>query len=153
MTGYRSGFLAGDANIVKQLKGLRANPGLVPQDFVNTAAAVAWADDAHVAERRAIFAAKKKVLMDFFNEVGIEVVASEATIYLWLKTPAGFTDEQYALKLLEAGIVSTPGPLFAVGGGGVGYIRLALVPSVEACREATVAWRSALSGAGHQERG
>jgi aspartate/methionine/tyrosine aminotransferase len=144
MTGYRAGFLAGDADIMGRLKSLRANPGLVPQDFVNAASIVAWDDDAHVAERRSIFAAKKAVMMAFFREVGIEVVGSEATIYLWIRTPAGFTDEAYALRLLDAGIVATPGPMFAVGGGGKGFLRLALVPSVSQCEAAVAAWRAIL---------
>ena len=144
MTGYRAGFLAGDADIMGRLKSLRANPGLVPQDFVNAASIVAWDDDAHVAERRALFAAKKAVMMDFFREVGIEVVGSEATIYLWIRTPAGFTDEAYALRLLDAGIVATPGPMFAVGGGGKGFLRLALVPNVAQCHAAVAAWRAIL---------
>jgi acetylornithine aminotransferase len=144
MTGYRAGFLAGDADIMGRLKSLRANPGLVPQDFVNAASIVAWDDDAHVAERRSIFAAKKAVMMAFFREVGIEVVGSEATIYLWIRTPAGFTDEAYALRLLDAGIVATPGPMFAVGGGGKGFLRFALVPSVSQCEAAVAAWRAIL---------
>ena len=63
MTGHRSGFLAGDATLIRRLKDMRANPGLVPQDFVNAAAEVAWADDAHVADRRAIFSAKRALFL------------------------------------------------------------------------------------------
>ena len=42
MTGYRSGMSPGDPAVMKKLRELRANPGLAPQDFVNTAAAAAW---------------------------------------------------------------------------------------------------------------
>ena len=144
MTGYRSGFLAGDATIIGQLARLRANPGLVPQDFVNAAAAAAWADDTHVAQRRAIFAEKKQLFLDFFDEVGVEVIGRTATIYLWIKAPDGFTDVAWADKLLAAGIVVSPGPMFGVSGAGAGYVRLALVPSMAVCREAIAVWRTLL---------
>jgi succinyldiaminopimelate transaminase len=144
VTGYRTGFIAGNADTIHRLKSLRANPGLVPQDFVNAAAEVAWTEESHVEARRQVFAAKKAVMMDFFREVGIEVAASQATIYLWIRTPAGHTDEAYASRLLEAGIVLSPGAFFGVAGGGEGYLRLALVPSVEECRAACALWKTLL---------
>ncbi len=144
MTGYRSGFVAGDPTLVPRLAELRSNPGLAPQDFVNAAACAAWSDDDHVADRRAIFLAKKALLCAFFDEVGIEVRGSEATIYLWLAAPAGETDETWAAKLLEAGIVVSPGRIFGVAGGGEGFVRVALVPSLEEIRAAIEAWRTLL---------
>ena len=144
MTGYRSGFLAGDPAIMAQLTRLRANPGLVPQDFVNAAAAAAWSDDDHVHARRAIFEEKKQLFLDFFDEVGIEVVGRAATIYLWIKVPDGQTEVEWADRLLAKGIVVSPGPMFGVSGAGAGYVRLALVPSMSVCREAIAVWRTLL---------
>lgn len=144
MTGYRSGFLAGDPAIVAQLARLRANPGLVPQDFVNAAAAAAWSDDAHVAERRELFTKKKQLFLDFFDEVGIHVVGRSATIYLWIQVPDGHTAVSWADHLLAAGIVVSPGPMFGVSGAGAGYVRLALVPSMPVCHEAIAVWRTLL---------
>ena len=144
MTGYRSGFLCGDPTIIAQLATLRSNPGLVPQDFVNAAAAVAWADDAHVEKRREIFAEKKLLFLDFFDEVGIEALGRSSTIYLWIKTPDGQTDVEWADRLLAAGIVVSPGPMFGVSGAGAGYVRLAMVPSMPVCREAIAVWRTLL---------
>jgi len=144
MTGYRSGFLAGDPNLISRLKDLRANPGCVPQDFVNASAEVAWADDEHVAVRREVFVEKKRVFMEFFDEVGIEVVGSDATIYLWLKAPEGHDDETWTESLLQEGLVLSPGRMFGVAGGGAGYVRLALVPSLEECKEAIQLWREIL---------
>jgi len=141
MTGYRSGFVAGDASIIARLRTLRTNPGVVPTDFVNAAAEHAWADDAHVAERRAIFAAKKAKLMDFFAEKGFEVVGSQATIYLWVRTPNGESDEDYAARLLQSGIVVSPGGMYGVAGGGKGHFRLALVPTLDEIDEAIDVWR------------
>jgi aspartate/methionine/tyrosine aminotransferase len=140
MTGYRSGFLAGDPALVSQLAKLRSNPGLVPQAFVNAAATVAWSDDAHVAERRALFAAKQALLRAHFARLGLEVVGSEAGLYVWVRTPAGRGDEDWALELLEHGIVVSPGPMFSVCGGGQGFVRLALVPSIAEIEAAIEAW-------------
>ena len=144
MTGYRSGFLAGDPALIKRLKTLRSNPGLAAQDFVNAAAEAAWGDDAHVERRRDVFREKKAIFAKFFDEVGIGIAASEATIYLWLKAPEGKTDETWAAELVRHGILVSPGRMFGVAGGGAGYVRLALVPSIEECREAIEVWRSLL---------
>ncbi len=142
MTGYRTGFLAGDAAVMERLRHLRSNPGLAAQDFVNAAAEAAWKDDAHVERRRQVFREKKQLFMDFFREVGVEVEASEATIYLWIKVPRGYTAESYAAALLRHGILLSPGGMFAVSDAGGDYVRLALVPSMEQCREAIALWRS-----------
>ena len=102
--------------------------------------------DDHVAERRALFRAKRQVLLDFFDQVGLTVHGSEATIYLWVHVPAGFDDESWADCLLEQGIVVSPGRMFGVEGAGKGYVRLALVPSLEAIRAATDVLRRVLRG-------
>ena len=144
MTGYRSGFLAGDPSLIARLTTLRSNPGLAPQSFVDAAACAAWGDDAHVADRRALFADKKALLMAFFSEAGIEVAASEATIYLWIRVPEGQTDETWAAHLLDHGIVVSPGRMFGVAGGGRGYVRVALVPSLSEIEDAIRLWRTLL---------
>jgi acetylornithine/N-succinyldiaminopimelate aminotransferase len=139
MTGYRSGFVAGDPDLVKVLKRFRSHPGVASPDFVNAAATAAWSDDAHAAERRAIFRQKRDLFADFFREQGLTVHGSEATLYLWVKVPAGLDAAGYALRLLEAGIVVAPGTAF---GAGEGYVRVALVPTLDECREAIDRWRS-----------
>jgi LL-diaminopimelate aminotransferase len=141
MTGYRSGFVAGDAAWIQALVEFRVNPGLVPQDTVNAGATVAWADDDHPALRREVFGGKKAHMRALFEELGLEVVASEATFYLWLRCPPGVSDTDYALALLDAGIVVSPGSTFGLLGAGAGYIRVAMVPPLEVCQQACKAWR------------
>jgi acetylornithine aminotransferase len=137
MTGYRSGFVAGDPDLVATLKAFRAHPGVAGPDFVNAAAAAAWSDDAHAAERRAQLRAKRDLFLSFFARQGISCAASDATLYLWVRVPAGTTSEAYALALLEEGIVVAPGTAF---GAGEGYVRVALVPDLKECEEAVAAW-------------
>lgn len=141
MTGYRSGAMIGDADLIARLRSLRPNLGTASPDFVQAAAIAAWSDQAHVDERRAVFAAKRDVVLPFLREAGIEVSGSQATFYVWLRAPGG-DDEAYALALLGERIVATPGRSF--GPAGRGYLRLALVPSVEGCRETVARWGAAI---------
>jgi acetylornithine aminotransferase len=137
MTGYRSGFIAGDPDLVAVLRRLRSHPGVGSPEFVGPAAVAAWSEDAHAAERREIFRQKRDRFLRFFAEHGLEADASEATLYLWVKVPAGETSGSYARRLLEEGIVVAPGTAF---GAGEGYVRVALVPTLAECEEAVRAW-------------
>ena len=140
MTGYRSGFVAGDARLITAYAKLRASIGTASQDFVQHAAIAAWSDDRHAAHRRKLFTAKREVFDRLFEEIGVEVAGSRATFYLWLRTPAGMTGDKYCLRLLDAGIIATPGASF--GPAGEGYVRLALAPPLDHCELAARAWRS-----------
>ena len=142
MTGYRAGMMAGDREVIRRLRTLRSNPGLAPQDFVNAAAAAAWNDDTHAEARRHIFAQKRRILLDFLHEAGLQVVASEASFYLWVRAPAGHTGQSYAERLLSVGVLAYPGSAFAVTDAGDAWVRLALVPDLDTCRRAIDAWRT-----------
>jgi len=137
MTGYRSGFVAGDPGLVAVLRRLRSHPGVASPDFVSAAAAAAWSDDAHAAERRAIFKRKRDRFLAFFAAHGLRCEGSEATLYLWVRVPDGQGSASYALRLLEEGIVVAPGTAF---GAGEGYVRVALVPAEAECEEAIERW-------------
>ena len=65
---------------------------------------------------------------------GWEVVASEATMYLWVAIPTGEAAEAVGLRLLEQGLIVSPGTFF--GPSGEGYVRFALVPTLEECERA-----------------
>ena len=146
MTGYRAGFVAGDPKLIARFKTYRANPGLVPQDFVNAAATAAWSDDTHTAERRAIFAEKKQVLQTCFEDLGFEMLGQEASIYLWIRLPEGWSVDAVASGLLKRGVVVSPGRFFALTEAGQGYIRLAMVPSVADCKLAAKICTEMFSG-------
>jgi succinyldiaminopimelate transaminase len=137
MTGYRSGYIAGDAQAIAALKRARPNFGVASQDFVQAAATVAWADDVHVAERRAVFRAKRDRLAAFLKQQGYVVSGSAGAIYLWVKVPTP-NAELFFARLLENGIVVSPGESF--GAGGEGYFRLALVPRLAEIEQAIAVW-------------
>jgi acetylornithine aminotransferase len=131
MTGYRSGAIIGDAEAISALVALRSNAGVAPPEFVQAAAVAAWSNDEHAAARREIFAAKRAVLRKAFDELGLAVVGSTAALYLWVEVG---DDVALAGRLLERGVVVSAGRAF--GPGGEGYIRLALVPTLEECEYA-----------------
>ncbi|HEX5801290.1 MAG TPA: aminotransferase class I/II-fold pyridoxal phosphate-dependent enzyme [Gaiellaceae bacterium] len=134
MTGYRSGFVAGDAALVGALKAFRPTVGTAPQEFVQRASVVAWGDEAHVERTRALYARKRGIFLELFERKGLRVTGSEATMYLWLAVPRGETSEGFAERLLDHGVLVTPGSY--LGEAGEGYFRLALVPSEEECARA-----------------
>jgi succinyldiaminopimelate transaminase len=143
MTGYRSGFVAGDPKVMKWLRKLRVNPGVVPADMFNAGATIAWNEDSHVALRREGFAAKRQVMERFFAQEDMQIVASEATFYLWIRCPYGLDDPTYARALAAHGIVVCPGSTLGLSGSGAGYVRVALVPDLATCQQAVQVWRLA----------
>jgi acetylornithine aminotransferase len=134
MTGYRSGFVAGDPELIAGLKALRPSVGVTPQEFVQRASIAAWRDEDHVEENRARYAAKRALFLDLFRAKGIEVAGSVATFYLWVRVPGGEPSAEWALRLLDRGVVVAPGSYF--GDEGEGFVRIAVVPDLEECRRA-----------------
>jgi acetylornithine aminotransferase len=130
MPGYRTGFVAGDPELVAALKRYRPNVGVAPPEFVQRAAAVAWGDEEHVAAVRELYRAKRDVLVPALQARGLRHAGGDATFFLWLEGAAAGEHE----RLLERGIVLTPGDYF--GEAGAGYLRLALVPTLEECSRA-----------------
>jgi succinyldiaminopimelate transaminase len=144
MTGYRSGFAAGDPEVIGALKRLRPSVGVTPQEFVQRASVAAWNDEAHVVENRQRYAAKRRILLALFERHGVEVAGSQATFYLWVKVPGGGPSLAWAMELLEAGVIVAPGSFF--GPEGEGYVRMAMVPTVEDCERAASALGTLFEG-------
>ena len=134
MTGYRSGFAAGDPRLIAALKAFRPTVGTAPQEFVQRASVVAWGDEEHVEETRARYGRKRALFLELFERKGIRVVGSRATMYVWVAVPEGESSESFADRLLEHGVLVTPGSY--LGAAGEGYARVALVPSEAECARA-----------------
>ncbi len=127
--GLRSGFIAGDAEILKAYMVYRTYVGCASPLPLQHAAAVAWADQEHVE----VFRRKYKKNFDIAKEI-LGVEAPEATFYIWLKVEdeIAFTTrlyQEYNLKVI-------PGSFLGREGEGKGYVRLALVYEEEQTREA-----------------
>jgi len=134
MTGYRSGFAAGDPQLIAALRAFRPTVGTAPQEFVQLASIAAWGDEAHVEETRERYGRKRKLVAGALERKGLWIAGKAATMYLWVAVPAGETSESFAGRLLEHGVVVAPGAY--LGAAGEGYVRFALVPSLEDCARA-----------------
>jgi N-succinyldiaminopimelate aminotransferase len=139
MTGYRSGFVCAEAELIDALRSFRPNTGTAPQEFVQRASIAAWDDEVHVEETRRRYALKRELLAPVLD---LAPGSSDATFYLWFRVPADESSEELATRLLEHGVVVAPGSHF--GPSGEGYARLALVPSVDECARAADLLRTLL---------
>ncbi len=126
--GLRSGFIAGDAKILKEYMTYRTYVGCASPLPLQHAATVAWADQEHVA----VFREKYKKNFEVAKEV-LGVDAPEATFYIWLKVEdeIAFTTKLYK----EYNLKVIPGSFLGREGEGKGYVRLALVYEETLTRE------------------
>lgn len=146
MTGYRVGFVAGDEGVVNVYKLLKTNIDSGTPNIIQEAAIKALEDDMHVGQMRELYKEKAKILINGLRAIGLEAEMPKATFYIWQKVPAGMTDVEFAKKLLdpEIGIVVTPGSLISDEcdyngqkiNPGAGYVRFALMPTLEEINEA-----------------
>ncbi len=134
MPGYRSGFVAADREVISALRLLRPTLGTTPQEFIQLASIKAWRDETHVERTRERYRAKREIMTAALEQAGLRVAGSEATFFLWIAVPEGETSEGFAKRLLESGIVVAPGSY--LGEHGEGYVRMALVPTLEECEQA-----------------
>ena len=142
MTGFRSGFVAGDPDLITALRRFRPNLGTAPQEFVQRASVIAWGDEEHVIRAREAYARKRALLLDVLLRKGLRDAGGASTMYLWIGVPDGETSEAHAERLLRHGIVVAPGSY--LGPSGEGYVRYALVPTEDDCRQAVAMLEDAL---------
>jgi N-succinyldiaminopimelate aminotransferase len=141
--GMRSGFVAGDAALIKQFLLYRTYHGSAMSHTIQAASAAAWNDEAHVIANREQYRAKFAQVTPVLQSV-LEVKLPDAAFYLWAKVPAhvcGGSDTAFAAQLLQQQNVTVlPGSYLAreVDGHnpGAGYIRMALVAETAECLEA-----------------
>ena len=137
--GMRSGFVAGDANILKQFLLYRTYHGCAMSGMVQAASIAAWSDEAHVVANRGMYRQKFAAVTPMLAEV-LDVRLPDASFYLWAAVPGG-DDEGFARDLLaQYSVTVLPGSYLARhtegGNPGTGRIRMALVARTEECVEA-----------------
>jgi succinyldiaminopimelate transaminase len=130
LTGYRSGFMAGDKRILVPHATARANFGLAMPDFVQAASIVAWDDDAHVDRRRQIFNQRLEAASPTLVRLGLLDRKPDATFYLWCRVPPRYQgdDIKFCLELAARGVITVPSQWLSEGISG--YFRFALVPDI-----------------------
>jgi len=137
--GMRSGFVAGDAGLIKQFLLYRTYHGSAMSTVVQRASIAAWNDEEHVEANRALYREKFARVTPMLSEV-MDVRLPDAGFYLWAGVPGG-DDVAYALQLLaQYNVAVLPGSLLARTAHGInpgaGRIRLALVAGTDECVEA-----------------
>ena len=136
--GLRSGFVAGDAALLKAFLLYRTYHGSAMGPAVQRASIAAWGDEAHVEANRALYRQKFAQVTPLLAEV-LEVALPDAGFYLWARTP--IDDVEFARGLLaQYNVAVLPGSLLAREAHGTNpgarRIRLALVAGVDECLEA-----------------
>lgn len=144
--GMRSGFVAGDAAVLKQFLLYRTYHGSAMSPVVQAASIAAWNDEAHVVANRALYRAKFAQVTPMLAGV-LDVALPDAGFYLWAAVPRGGDaatpgdDVVFSRELLaQYNVTVLPGSLLAREAHGInpgrGRIRMALVAGVDECVEA-----------------
>ncbi len=137
--GMRSGFVAGDAQLLRDFLLYRTYHGSAMSPVVQRASMAAWSDEAHVQENRRLYREKFARVTPLLAGV-MPVSLPDAGFYLWPQVPGG-DDVRYAQQLLaQYNVAVVPGSLLARTAHGInpgaGRVRMALVASVDECLEA-----------------
>ncbi|WP_440311715.1 succinyldiaminopimelate transaminase [Leucobacter chromiireducens] len=125
LAGYRAAFLAGDPELVERLLTVRKHAGLMLPAPVQVAMIAALADEAHVAEQRELYRARRAVLLPALEAAGFRIEGSEAGLYLWATRGADAWDS--VSEFAQLGIVVGPGHFY--GDHSPQHVRLALTAS------------------------
>jgi LL-diaminopimelate aminotransferase len=136
MTGWRSGAVAGNADVVERYRHLKTNldSGMFEAVQRATIAALTEARDTP-REMSEIYRRRRDLVADALAAIGLHVDAPRATPYFWVRVPEGHTSASFAeLVLEEAAVVVSPGP--AYGPSGEGYFRISLTVPDEQLAEA-----------------
>ncbi|WP_373790983.1 succinyldiaminopimelate transaminase [Delftia acidovorans] len=140
--GLRSGFVAGDAALIKAFLLYRTYHGGAMSPVVQTASIAAWADEAHVEENRRLYREKFNQVTPVLARV-MNVRLPDASFYLWAGIPEslGLDDADFARELYAAtGVTVLPGSYLAREANGrnpgAGRVRMALVAETAECLEA-----------------
>lgn len=140
--GMRSGFVAGDAEILKKFLLYRTYHGSAMSPSIQSASITAWNDERHVVENREKYRAKFSQVTPMLQQV-LDVELPDAGFYLWAKVDklATISDTEYARRLYaEYNVTVLPGSYLARDAHGINpgrnRIRMALVAEVDECLEA-----------------
>jgi LL-diaminopimelate aminotransferase len=126
MTGWRSGLVVGNAEVVERFRHLKTNldSGMFEAVQRATIAALTVARE-FPREMSAVYERRRDLVVEALDAIGLAVAPPRATPYFWVRVPDGHTSESFAeLVLEEAGVVVSPGP--AYGPSGEGFFRLSL---------------------------
>jgi succinyldiaminopimelate transaminase len=132
LAGYRAAFVVGDSSVVAELLAVRKHLGFMVPAPVQSALAATLADDAHVDEQRARYAARRSALLAALTHAGFRIDHSEGSLYLWAARQVDGRDEpclDTVAWLAELGILVAPGQFY--GPAGAEHVRVAFTATDE----------------------
>ena len=126
MTGWRVGWIAGNAEVVERYRQLKTNLDSGMFDALQLAGVAALNDvPTFPQEMSEIYHRRRDLMLDALRAIGIDVEAPRATPYLWIRVPEGHDSASFTELVLEqAAVIVSPGPSF--GPSGEGYVRISL---------------------------
>ena len=143
MTTYRIGWVAGDPDLVALFRQVKTNIDSGTPTFIQDGAVAALGDESHVRDFREQYRRKRDLLCAALVEAGLPDCTPAASLYVWQRVPEHLSSVEFATALLhpDIAIVTTPGAWISdanpdEANPGEGYVRFALVPSVEQTRRA-----------------
>jgi LL-diaminopimelate aminotransferase len=144
MTGWRVGFLVGNARIVEGLAQVKTNVDSGVFNAVQEAGIEAMDRyEPFCTELRGIYQARRDVLVPALEALGLRCRKPDATFYAWARLPEGQKSEDFVLNLIrDQGIVSTPGNGF--GAAGEGYVRFTLCSDIAILKQVAEALRGSV---------
>lgn len=144
MTGWRIGFCVGNASVVGTLARYKSNVDSGAFQAIQYAGMAGFKNYLPVVEEsRAIYAARRDILVGGLNRLGWQLSYPKGTFYVWAPVPRGYTSESFAEKVLEdAAVIVTPGSGY--GPAGEGYFRATLTVEESRMREAMARLERAL---------
>ncbi len=135
MTGWRVGFVAGNAAAIKALGTIKNNIDSGVFKAIQDAATAAYdVDSKYITELNKMYQERRDVAQAGLKELGWDIKPSKATFYLWLPVPKGYTSEEFVTVMLEKAHVVVP-PGTGYGQYGEGYFRIALTKDADTIRE------------------
>jgi LL-diaminopimelate aminotransferase len=135
MTGWRIGFAAGNREAIEGLGAVKSNVDSGVFQAVQHAGIKALRGDQSCIDHMIdVYTRRRNLMVEGLRKAGFELDTPRASFYLWVKTPHGTTSAQLATRLLENGVVVTPGNGF--GEPGEGYFRIALTQKRDRLAEA-----------------
>jgi len=136
MTGWRSGLVAGNAEVVERYRQLKTNLDSGMFEAVQRATVTALTDaESFPREMSEVYGGRRDLVAEALAAIGLHIEPPKATPYFWVRVPEGYTSESFAeLVLEEAAVVVSPGP--AYGPSGEGYFRISLTVPDDRLREA-----------------
>jgi len=144
MTGWRLGYVAGNAQAVTALATYKSNVDSGAFQAVQYAGSAGFRHlVAYAAANNAVYAARRDILVGGLNEMGWQLAMPKATFYLWVPVPKGYSSASFAEYLFErTQVVVTPGSGY--GPQGEGWFRATLTVEESRMREAIARMKAAL---------